>query len=439
MNLSELFESRKQFLDNLVSLLLSDNRMIDESLSISIDAGWGYGKTFFLNHLEERLKSDKQMVVRFNAWETDLSNDAFISFADSLFTQLAEYLNDTRVFFEKADLAMVAFGSLMIDKFVSGLPLIGKVKKTITETREKYQSLVENEGSYFVDSVRKSGLELVKEKVCDSLDTFFAGLNEEYHGKNVIILVDELDRCRPDYSIQVLERVKHLFGDIRLSFVFAINKKELEKSIMQTYGSIDTSVYFEKIFTFSFRLPQFDVDSFFETDITFCGNELHAVYYDLLVQMIKDSGQLVSLRQVDRLINYFDAVCKIVPNFDDYTKAPYMIPIAVFSKVLDNDFFHDVFEKKKLSNYYSMGGKNTVFRSLVYEKFRVYVLSDGSGTLSSLFPSMSSTNIGISRPGFYESSGKKYKLSNSQGNDIQLISSADKDMERIYHLVDCLS
>lgn len=78
--MSELFDSRKQFLNNLVSLLLSGNRKADESLAVSIDAGWGFGKTFFLDRLAERLKEDNQLVVRFNAWETDLSNDAFISF-----------------------------------------------------------------------------------------------------------------------------------------------------------------------------------------------------------------------------------------------------------------------------------------------------------------------------------------------------------------------
>ena len=57
-----------------------------------------------LDRLEERLKTEGHMVVRFNAWETDLSNDAFISFADSFFTQLAKYLSDTSQFFEKADL-----------------------------------------------------------------------------------------------------------------------------------------------------------------------------------------------------------------------------------------------------------------------------------------------------------------------------------------------
>lgn len=438
--MSELFESRKQFLNNLVSLLLSDNRMVDESLSISIDAGWGYGKTFFLDKLEERLRAENQMVVRFNAWETDLSNDAFISLADSLFTQLAGYLKDTSVFFEKADLAMVAFGSLMIDRFVSGLPVIGEVKRTITETRDKYKELVEKEGSYFVKDVNKSGLELVKEKVGESLDFFFSKLENDYLGKNVIVLIDELDRCRPDYSIQVIERVKHLFGDTRLSFVFAINKDELGKSIKQTYGSIDVSVYFDKIFTFSFGLPQIDVASFLETDIAFDGNDSQRVYFDLLVQMIKDSGR-VSLRQVERVFNYFDAICRIVPNFDSFTVAPYLLPIAVFSKVVDNAFFHSVFERRELSMYFTLGGPGSIYKDAVYEKFKTYYLGDrGDNELLSIFSVMNSAqSFNVPRPGFYVTKKKNLAINNSGGNGIQLISSQDKELLKIYLLVDCLS
>lgn len=439
--MSELFDSRKQFLNNLVSLLLSGNRMVDESLSVSIDAGWGFGKTFFLNKLAERLKDDGHMVVRFNAWETDLSNDAFISFADSLFTQLAQYLSDTSTFFEKADLAMMAFGSMMLDKFVSGLPLLGKVKKAISGTSEKYESLVENEGSYFIRDPEKSksGLELVKNKVEESLDEFFSKLKPEYQGKRVIILVDELDRCRPDYSVQVLERVKHLFRDPRLSFVFAINKGDLEQSIMQAYGSINASVYFEKIFTFSFRLPEIDIDSFLASEIHFDGNNNgHKVYSDLLTQMVKDSSRFISLRQVEKVFNYFEAVCRIVPDFDSFTPAPYLIPIAFFSKVMDTDFFHTVFEKRNASRYFTITGQNSIFKSSIYEKFRSYDVS-GNGDMIPIFQLMCSpSEIKNNRPGYYLSGDLKLKLSNSLGDRIELISSDSPDLSKIYHVVDCL-
>ena len=439
--MSELFDSRKQFLNNLVSLLLSDNRMADESLSVSIDAGWGFGKTFFLNKLAERLKEDGHMVVLFNAWETDLSNDAFISFADSFFTQLAQYLEDSSIFFEKADLAMIAFGSLMLDRFVSGLPIVGKVKEAISGTREKYKDLVKHRGSYFIQDSEnsKSGLELVKEKVKESLEEFFSKLKPEYQDKRVVILIDELDRCRPDYSVQVLERVKHLFKDPKLSFVFAINKEDLEKSIMQTYGSINVPVYFEKFFTFSFTLPEIDINSFLEFDISFVGKEdSHRVYFDLLVQMVKDSPE-ISLRQVERIFNYFEAVCRIVTDFDSFTPAPYLIPIAVFSKVMDNDFFHTAYEKRNIAKYYSYGGPNSVFKSSVYDRFQSNRIGGGEGRLSSILQLMvSSDELSIIRPGYYISGNTRRKISNSRGDSIRLIKSDSAELSKIYHVVDCL-
>lgn len=436
--MSELFESRKQFLKNLVMLLDSDTKMIDESLSISIDAGWGFGKSFFLKKLADRLKTDGHMVIYYNAWETDLSNDAFVSFADSLFIHLSNYIDDTTEFFEKANLAMIAFGSLMLDKFVSGLPFVGELKRTISETRKKYKKLVEKEGSYFVKGNTKSGLELVKEKVDESLDIFFSKLKKQYEGKHVVVLVDELDRCRPDYSIQVLERVKHLFGDNRLSFVFAINKDELEKSIQQTYGSIDVSVYFEKFFSFSFRLPQIDIDSFISEDIGFVDeNEKHKVYFELLCQMVKDAKPYISLRQVERIFNYFEAVCRVVKDFDSFTSAPYLIPIAIFSKVLDSGFFYNVFEKRKLSNYYSpFGNQNSYFKSAVYDKFRSYNLDGGSEESALLKIMTLSERLSVSRNLFYSSGGKRVNICNNLS--LPIVKSDSIEFFKIYSVVDCL-
>lgn len=433
--MSELFDSRKQFLNNLISLLLSDNRSVDESLSVSIDAGWGYGKTFFLDQLAKRLESDGHMVVRFNAWETDLSNDAFISFSDSLFNQLGKYLTDTSTFFEKADLAMIAFGSVLFNKFSSGLPIVGTLKQIITGAREKYKELVENGGSYFVKGVGKSGLELVKEKVSESLDEFFSKRKESYLDKRVVVLVDELDRCRPDYAIQVLERVKHLFKDSRLNFVFAINKSELEKSVRQAYGDIDTSVYFEKFFTFSFSLPQIDVSSFLG-DIRFQGNEKHKVFFDLLCQMVKDSEHIISLRQIERIIGYFEAVDGMVLEFESISPAAYLIPVAIFSKVVDTDFFNAVFRDKKVPKYYVDEKKKSQFKEIIYDKF-IYYERKAENT-SSIFDKMISQGGTMhSVTGFYDLGNEG--LSISRGRCIVIIPFGHKTLHKIYNLVDCLS
>lgn len=434
--MAELFDSRKQFLNNLVSLLLSDNRSIDEPLSVSIDAGWGYGKTFFLDRLAEKLEPDGHMVVKFNAWETDLSNDAFISFSDSLYNQLGKYLTDTSAFFEKANLTMIAFGSVLFDKFSSGLPFAGTIKQMIAGTREKYKELVEKNGSYFVKGVGKSGLELVKEKVSESLDEFFSKRKEVYLDKRVVVLVDELDRCRPDYAIQVLERVKHLFKDSRLSFVFAINKSELEKSVRQAYGEINTSVYFEKFFTFSFSLPQIDVSSFLESDIDSNVYENHKVFFDLLCQMVKDSGHIIGLRQIERIFGYFEAVDKMVLEFELITPAAYLIPVAIFSKVVDIDFFNTVFRDNKVPKYYVDEKKKSQFKEVIYDKFKYY--NNKTKDTSSIFDEMISQGETIhSVTGFYELGNEGLII--SRGRCIVIIPFGHNSLHKIYNLVDCLS
>ena len=434
--MSELFDSRKQFLDNLVSLLLSDNISIDESLSVSIDAGWGYGKTFFLDRLAEKLESDGHMVVRFNAWETDLSNDAFVSFSDSLFNQLVKYLNDTSTFFEKADLAMIAFGSVLFDKFSSGLPGVGNLKQAIAGTREKYKKLVENEGSFFVKEVGKSGLELVKEKVSESLDEFFFKRKDEYLEKKVVVLVDELDRCRPDYAIQVLERVKHLFKDPRLCFVFAINKSELEKSVKHAYGEIDTSVYFEKFFTFSFSLPQIDVSSFLESEIDSECNEKHKVFFDLLCQMVKDSEHIIGLRQIERIFGYFEAVDSMVFEFESVSPAAYLIPVAIFSKVVDTNFFNTVFRDSKVPKYYYDEKEKSQFKEVIYDKFKYY--NNQTKDTSSIFDEMISQGENMhSMTGYYDLGNEGLGI--SRGRFIVITPFGHKTLHSIYNLVDCLS
>ena len=53
----------------------------------------------------------------------------------------------------------------------------------------------------------------------------FASSGED--GRPLVIFVDELDRCRPDFALDVLEKVKHVFDVSSVFFVFAVNKEEL--------------------------------------------------------------------------------------------------------------------------------------------------------------------------------------------------------------------
>ena len=77
----------------------------------------------------------------------------------------------------------------------------------------------------------------------------------------LVFIIDELDRCRPTFSIELLERVKHIFDIPGIVFVFGINRDELCHSIKSVYGEIESGIYLRRFFDVSLSLPDASTDS----------------------------------------------------------------------------------------------------------------------------------------------------------------------------------
>ena len=75
------------------------------------------------------------------------------------------------------------------------------------------------------------------EDIKDSIRAFIDTLIQE-KGNRLIIFIDELERCKPDYAIRLLERIKHYFDDERITFVFSVNLTQLQ-SILIPDGNFD--------------------------------------------------------------------------------------------------------------------------------------------------------------------------------------------------------
>ena len=73
----------------------------------------------------------------------------------------------------------------------------------------------------------------------------------------LIIMIDELDRCRPSYAIELLEVTKHLFSTDNIIFVLAINRSEIEHSIKVLYGNnFDSQKYLQRFIDIDYRLTE---------------------------------------------------------------------------------------------------------------------------------------------------------------------------------------
>ena len=85
----------------------------------------------------------------------------------------------------------------------------------------------------------------------------------------MVIVIDELDRCRPTFAIDVLEVVKHMFSTDGIVFVLASNQTQLSHSIASVYGDrFDSLGYLKKFFGVTFRLPPVDKERFLFSELS---------------------------------------------------------------------------------------------------------------------------------------------------------------------------
>ena len=80
-----------------------------------------------------------------------------------------------------------------------------------------------------------------------------------------MVFIDELDRCKPSYSVRLLEQIKHYLCDDRFIFVFSVNLQELQHTIKNYYGySFDACRYLDRFFDLRITLPPADKSKFYQ-------------------------------------------------------------------------------------------------------------------------------------------------------------------------------
>jgi hypothetical protein len=130
----------------------------------------------------------------------------------------------------------------------------------------------------FGSSTAKSLLSLHKEQA-DSIDTLknqIESILEDVLTEDkelwspMYVFIDELDRCRPTFAIEVLEVIKHIFDIPKIIFVIATDTTQLQHSIKAVYGSgFDAEKYLMRFFNRSFSLPQPQLIDYLKTHRSF--------------------------------------------------------------------------------------------------------------------------------------------------------------------------
>ncbi|PTC33101.1 P-loop ATPase [Pseudomonas aylmerensis] len=247
---------------------------------LNINAAWGSGKTFFLkNWLHEQ--SEVRACVYFNAWETDFTGDAFVSLVAAIREQLSQSVGKTKT----AKTLIGRFTKTASKTLVAATPALAKgiIKKFTGADIALISDAIE--GDAIADAAEKAVEKLIESNkdtlnvVADFKKVFNELLLEvskksEINGKSlpVYIFIDELDRCRPTYAIELLERIKHLFDAENCRFVIATDTSQLSHSIRAVYGSgFGSDKYLKRFFDAEFSLRSGNFDEWVKANVNIEG------------------------------------------------------------------------------------------------------------------------------------------------------------------------
>ena len=216
------------FADKLTAYLHVESNFVDESFVLSLNSEFGSGKSTFLEMWSNKLKSADNTfkVVYINAWESDFQGDPLLAIVSCLLDilQPSKEIEPIKETAGKLSKFALSVGNDVVQRF-TGIDVI------------KAGQYAESKDGIAKPKAGHACFQLYQEKhkLFEELKKLLRELTIESKYP-VLIIIDELDRCRPNYAIEFLETIKHFFDIKRLIFVLGVDKNQLASSAKALFG-----------------------------------------------------------------------------------------------------------------------------------------------------------------------------------------------------------
>lgn len=328
---------RNQFRDGLINLFKNSA----SPLVVALDEPWGTGKTVFARRLQSKIIEEEAFqAIYFDAFENDHEEDVFIAIA-SEFLSILEPSRKAEVVKDKAKEVGKVLGRVLLKGGVrlatGGLVRGSDFSEANEEIANEVGDQIEAELDKLIDQRLTS---FAKDK--ETFKSFRMALAEYASDKPIIFIIDELDRCRPDYALSVLETIKHFFSVEGVHFFLVSNSKSLAASVQHHYGNINGLKYLHKFINITVNFPykdKFDYANICEKFILysfngFVVNQNEEQAFKILREFISQQMQskTYSLRDVEKYIALF----KICLLFSSYRS---MKLVAILAVLIDMKIF----------------------------------------------------------------------------------------------------
>ena len=333
---------RNKYIRRFIQML---TRMEDDCYTVALNGDWGSGKTFFVKQIKmilDAYNSQSNMAagqrtavqqcygdascpnsyatVYYDAWAFDNHDDPILSL---VYAALKSGCGEEP---EGKKNSIIETGVRVMD-VIKG-----------TNLTEIYEAFKNQQPEKLTAEIEKT------EDLKDSIRAFIDTLIQE-KGNRLIIFIDELDRCKPDYAIRLLERIKHYFDDERITFVFSVNLNQLQWTVKAYYGnSFDATGYLEKFFDISFTIPPVDYRRFLWERLHL---DMDSITAQVCLAVIKQFH--FSMRQMERYIRVMKIIgmsgaCENAISRDNMATAfvgEYVMPILIGLQMHDLDVYRD--------------------------------------------------------------------------------------------------
>lgn len=309
---------RDQFLNDLFRMFDNFGNQNGHGLTMVINGKYGSGKSTLLGFIEEQnAVENKFNIVKYDAWENN--------------------------FFENPMMPI--------------LYTISKLEKTGSQIKETAKNIVKNIPKAILNTLAGAhSIDLQSlfnnENIFDDYDNyknaiakFKVVLTTYCANKKTVLLVDELDRCLPEYQIKVLEALYHLLDIPNLIVVIALDKNQLEASIQAKFGKeLNSHGYLSKFIQYEIDLPEGDTYNYITSLMQF--KVLHYREYEIKSKLAEVFNAIkLPIRECALIIEKLNLL------FDTTKQCLYFIPILTATllilKHIDNKIYKKYFSNTR--------------------------------------------------------------------------------------------
>ena len=255
----------------------------DHPITIGVHGDWGAGKSSVLEMIEVALEPEKHVLcLKFNGWRFQGFEDAKIALIEGIVTALIEKrpgltkaTDAVKKIFHRIDILKAAkkVGGLAVAGYAAlhglgphavAIPaLLGTLEGWAADPAKIKKEDIEGAISSATDLVKPASESANIPEEINAFRKDFDDLLRKAEIEQLVVLIDDLDRCLPDTAIETLEAIRLFVFTARTAFVVAADEAMIEYAVRKHFPDLPDTTgpqtyarnYLEKLIQVPFRIP----------------------------------------------------------------------------------------------------------------------------------------------------------------------------------------